>query len=413
MDGARGGRGHEAEGAKIALALSRRGAGQSLGSVALGIGAEQHGAHGHAVALVVALRESMDRERLGINSEQAARGRFHREALGHPLEQVMAAISRKHDGLAAFGDPRSRLALQGEMADHLAAAVARDRRDQLAALDLVPVATRREHLRVNVMMAVDLQEAAGDRRCIAFLDEVDNAALRRHRCRGSGGRRRLGRRRRQLRISGHAAVEADLPSVDPMLAAGDAGVTPEAAGERGRNVGKLGMAAQPDPGRDVLVRAQQGDADAFAAGARCAERQPGLDGVVGDLARDGGGDILGERGFTHEGAHELAVRWFEHEFELGEPRSGMRIHDADRSDVVGGRRLAIVRRSPKRSLSEFSASAGPTRTSALEMRCVEETLVLRPSSRSHSEGRLSQAVSHIDDVFAFKNIHTGIVDVAK
>ena len=168
MDRARGRLLHETEGAEIALALSRGGAGHTFGPEALGIGAEQHGADRHAGALVVALREGVDRERLGVNSVQAVLGRFLGEALGHALEQMMAAVSREHDRLAAFGDPRARLALECDMADHLALAVARHRRNKLAALDLVPVAVRREHLRVHVVMAIDFEEAAGDRRAHRF-----------------------------------------------------------------------------------------------------------------------------------------------------------------------------------------------------------------------------------------------------
>ncbi len=90
----------------------------------------------------------------------------------------MAAVSRKHDRLAAFGDPRARLALERDMTDHLALAVARHRRNKLAAFDLVPVAVRREHLRVHVVMAIDFEEAAGDRRRIAFLRQIDDIVAR-------------------------------------------------------------------------------------------------------------------------------------------------------------------------------------------------------------------------------------------
>ena len=86
VDRARGRRLHEAEGAEIALALSCGGAGDTFGSEALGIGAEQHGADRHAGALVVALREGMDGERLGVNSVQAVLGCFLGETLGHSLQ---------------------------------------------------------------------------------------------------------------------------------------------------------------------------------------------------------------------------------------------------------------------------------------------------------------------------------------
>ena len=166
--------------------MPRRGAGHAFGSEAFGIGAEQHGADRHAGALVVALRESVDRERLRVNSVQAMLGRFLREALGHALEQMMAAVSGKHDSLAPFGHQRSRLALECDMADHLAAAVARHRRNKLAALDFVPVAARREHLGVHVVMTIDFEEAAGDCRRIAFLRQIDDivACWRRYRRRG-------------------------------------------------------------------------------------------------------------------------------------------------------------------------------------------------------------------------------------
>src|SRR5262245_23023921 len=73
---ARGRRLHETEGAEIALALPRGGAGHAFGPEALGIGAEQHGADRHANPLVVALGEGVDRERLGVNSVQTMLGRF-------------------------------------------------------------------------------------------------------------------------------------------------------------------------------------------------------------------------------------------------------------------------------------------------------------------------------------------------
>ncbi len=69
------------------------------------------------------------------------------------------------------------------MADHLAPAVARHHRHKLAALDLVPVAVCREHLRVHVVMTIDFEKAAGDRRRIAFVRQIDGIVARFHRLR--------------------------------------------------------------------------------------------------------------------------------------------------------------------------------------------------------------------------------------
>ena len=108
-------------------------------------------------------------------------------------------------------------------------------------------------------------------------------------------------------------MQADLPAVDAVLVAGDAGIAPDTAGKRRREVREPGMAAQPDPGPDVTVRAQECDAGAFEPRSRDAERQPGLGGVVRDKARDRQGHALGKRRLAHEGAHELATRGLEHE----------------------------------------------------------------------------------------------------
>src|SRR5262245_14657072 len=85
----------------------------------------------------------------------------------------MAAVCRKYDGLAAFGHDRSRFALECEMPNHLALLVARNHRNKLAPFDPFPVPAWREHVRVNVVMAIDFQKAASDSRCVALLRQID------------------------------------------------------------------------------------------------------------------------------------------------------------------------------------------------------------------------------------------------
>jgi hypothetical protein len=104
------------------------------------------------------------------------------------------------------------------MADHFALVVSGHHGNELAALDLVPVAADREHLRMDVVMAVDFKEAAGDCRRIALLRQVDETVTR---CRRRGGRRRrwLGRGHLRLGSPGQAAVKADLPPIDSVFVA--------------------------------------------------------------------------------------------------------------------------------------------------------------------------------------------------
>jgi len=240
----------------------------------------------------------------------------------------MAAVSRKHDGFAPFGHQRSRLPLECDMADHFALAVSGHHRNELAALDLVPVAVRRENLRVHVVMAIDFEEAARDCRRIGFLRQIDDivARCRRRGRRGRRGQRRLNRRGVRLGAPGQATVKADLPSVDSVRVVGDAGVPADAAGKRRRNIRESRMAVQQDPGLDVSVRAHQRDASTVEMRSLRAECQPGLGGVVRDEARNGRGHALGERCLSDEGAHELASRRLEHELQLREPRNGGRFH---------------------------------------------------------------------------------------
>jgi hypothetical protein len=256
--------------------------------------------------------------RLGINAVQVVLGRFLPQACGHAFQQTVAAVRRTDDGLATFRHLHARFALERDVADHLPLAVPRHRRNEFTALDLVPIAAGREHFGVDVVVAVDFEEAAGDRRRIGFLRQVDDVVThsRRH---GGRGHRLLGRvlfgcgRGRRLGVSVQAAVDADLPSVDAVFMAGDAGVTPDAAGERRHHVGKSRMTLQQDAGADVTARAQQLNAGAFAACVRCAQCLPCFHRVVRDQACHRRRYGFGERGLAHEGAHELAVFGLEHE----------------------------------------------------------------------------------------------------
>ena len=180
----------------------------------------------------------------------------------------MAAVGRQHHRLAAFGHDRSGLALERDMTDDLAFAVARYRREKLAALDLVPVATGREHLGMHVVMPVDFQEAASDPCRVVLLRQVDEIVARWGRVAGAAGGASTADWRR-LGVSGQAAVKADLPSVDAMFVAGYTRVAPDAAGERRRDARKAGMTGQQDLRPDVAVRAQQ------YRGGRARDRCPG------------------------------------------------------------------------------------------------------------------------------------------
>jgi hypothetical protein len=119
------------------------------------------------------------------NPDQALFGSLLGQAFGHTLKQVMAAVCRKYDSLAAFCHDRSRFALQCNMANNLALLVARNHRNKLAAFHPFPVPARREHVRVNVMMAIDFEEAASDSRCVALLWQIDQIFAG-----GRSGRRR-------------------------------------------------------------------------------------------------------------------------------------------------------------------------------------------------------------------------------
>ena len=64
------------------------------------------------------------------------------------------------------------------MADHFAPVVSGHHGNELAAVDRVPVAVRRENLRVHIVMVIDFEEAARDCRRIAFLRQIDDIVAR-------------------------------------------------------------------------------------------------------------------------------------------------------------------------------------------------------------------------------------------
>jgi hypothetical protein len=254
---------------------------------------------------------------------QTALWRFLAEALGHAFEQMMAPVSRKHDGFAPFGHQRSRLPLKCDMADHFAPVVSGHHGNELAAVDRVPVAVRRENLRVHIVMAIDFEEAARDSRRIAFLRQIDDIVARRRRW-GRRGQRRVNRRGMRLAVPGQATVKGDLPSIDSMRVAGDAGVAADAAGKRRRNIRESRMAMQQDPGLDVSVRAHQRDASTLERRSPRADCQPGLGDIVRDKAGHGRGHALGERCLSDEGAHEFASRGLERELQFRDSLMGRR-----------------------------------------------------------------------------------------
>ena len=107
--------------------------------------AEQRCANGHTDALIIALRESMDGKRLRIDAVQTLCAGFVGEALGHALKQAAPAMVRINDGLTALGHLCSRLPFQSNMTDHVSRRVTSNYRNQLSALDLVPVPPWLEH----------------------------------------------------------------------------------------------------------------------------------------------------------------------------------------------------------------------------------------------------------------------------
>jgi len=96
----------------------------------------------------------------------------------------MAAVRRTDDGLAAFGHLHSKFPLERNVADDFALAVARHRRNEFPGLHLVPVTAGREHLGVDVVVAVHFEKTAGDRCRIALLRQIDDVIMRRRRNRG-------------------------------------------------------------------------------------------------------------------------------------------------------------------------------------------------------------------------------------
>src|SRR3954453_15169511 len=114
--GACGRRPEKPEGAQIALALAGN-AGHALGMKAVGIHTEEHRADRHAGALVIALRIRVDRDRFGIDPLQVMLNTLLGEALGHALQQAVAAVNLENHGLAPFGDLGSRPSLKSKMTD--------------------------------------------------------------------------------------------------------------------------------------------------------------------------------------------------------------------------------------------------------------------------------------------------------
>ena len=152
----------------------------------------------------------MSRNRLGVDPDEPEFRCFVRQPLGHALQEMTSPIGRKHDRFAAFGDRRAGLALERDMADDLAARIAGHDRNELSAFDLPPIAMRRKDFPVNVIVSVDRQKAARDRRRVALLRHVDPHRFRRL-C-GFGDRLVVTFRR--FARGFETAMDRDLPSVD-------------------------------------------------------------------------------------------------------------------------------------------------------------------------------------------------------
>ncbi|KAF0120203.1 MAG: hypothetical protein FD148_3595 [Methylocystaceae bacterium] len=158
----------------------------------------------------------MSRHRLGVDPDEPESRGFVRQPLGHVLQEMTSPIGRKHDRFAAFGDRRAGLALERDMPDDLAARIAGHDRNELSAFDFPPIAVRRKDFAVNVIVSIDRQEAARDRRRVALLRHVDP-----HRFRGLRG---FGNRLFVMFIrftrGVETAMDRDLPSVDAAFPVG-------------------------------------------------------------------------------------------------------------------------------------------------------------------------------------------------
>jgi hypothetical protein len=206
----------------------------------------------------------MDRNGFGVDPLQVVRARLLGQAIGHPFEQAVAAMGWENDSLAPFGDLGSRSALKGEVTDDFPLAISCDHWDEFAALDPVPVAVWREHVRMDVRVAINGEKAAGDRRRVSSLWRIDGVvtwvASRGSRWWFHGGKP-LGR----LDRLGKATVDTHFPFIKAPLTPGDRCLFPHAASEACRQVCKPGMAGQDDPAADVLSRAQHLNACALLA----------------------------------------------------------------------------------------------------------------------------------------------------
>jgi len=175
----------------------------------------------------------------------------------------VAAVSWEDDGLAPFGHLVSRAALKSKMAHDLALAIARDHWDELATLDLVSVAMGREHVGMDIGVAVHGKKAAGDGRRIISLGHVDFVCTQAA-CSGSG-RWLLGHGLGRWEPFEQAAVNRDFPSIDAPLTPGDPCIGPHATTQAIRDRRKPSMPGQGETVADLLSRAQDLKADAVRA----------------------------------------------------------------------------------------------------------------------------------------------------
>src|SRR5262249_12852792 len=229
---------------------------------------------------------------------------------------------------------------------------------------------------MHVMVTVDLEETARDRRRILLLRQVDDVVV----C-GRGGRYRLrprlldGRHRR-LRIRAQAAMNADLPSIDAAFAPGDAAITPGESAERRRDIGEAGIAWQQDADLDLAANSQRDDADALAARSGRAQRLPNVEGIARHQACHRDRRVFGKRGLAYEGAHEFAAAWLEQDLKLGGARDGGFCHGRYQRRFIVDRRVCLDRRAQlgKKVLRVMGSATPRAHSDWIEFRCALDTL---------------------------------------
>lgn len=171
-------------------------------------------------------------------------------------------------------------------------------RQQLAVLHLLPVALRIVDVGVDVAVAIDLQEAAGDGGRVALLGKNDFKIV------SPAGDGRRGGLFRQGQVGfdagRHVAVKQHFATVDARVVAGEAGARPQAAAEQRGRACKARVPVQHEARLHLLPGQGHHHMRALVVGRLRAEYLPGVSPVGGDLAGTGGRNILGKSGLANE-----------------------------------------------------------------------------------------------------------------